>query len=147
VSGPARLLAGIAAWTGVGVLCGAVWAFTVGGVPPIWVAILLGAVGGATLALGPGWLSISRTPPKPQAPANANPDRIAVLEHELLGIQPEPGTPAARAVALAKPVDPAQCPHDHVIDVTQIQHTRPIGMCEHCGAEMVGTDEGHWEQP
>ncbi|WP_448334027.1 hypothetical protein [Streptomyces sp. DSM 41534] len=83
----------------------------------------------------------------PAEPERADQDRIAVLEHDLLGVQPEPGTPAARAVALAKPVDPAQCPHDDVIDITEIQHTRPVGMCERCGADMIQNDDGDWERP
>jgi hypothetical protein len=85
--------------------------------------------------------------PEPQPTRNRpDPDRIAVLEHELLDITPEPGTRAARAVALAKPVDQDACPHDDVIDVTQMGQARPAGMCERCGAGMVCTDTGDWER-
>lgn len=86
-----------------------------------------------------------RTP----APARVrpNPNVIAVLEHDLLGITPEPGTPAARAVALAKPIDQAVCPHEDVIDVTQLGQARSTGLCERCGADMVESDEGDWERP
>ena len=43
MSGAARIVAGIAGWAGAGVLLGAVWMRTVGGVPPVWAALLLGA--------------------------------------------------------------------------------------------------------
>lgn len=90
----------------------------------------------------------SRTPdPAPARRERPNPDYIAVLEHDLLGIVPEPGTPAARAVALAKPVDRTTCPHEDVIDVTQLGQARPTGMCQRCGADMVESDEGDWERP
>lgn len=147
MSGPARLLTGIAAWTGVGVLFGVVWTWTVGGTPPVWGAILVGVAVWTTVTFGPGLLAFWRTQPPQSAVEHPNPDRIAVLEHDLLGIRPEPGTRQACAVALAKPADPAKCPHDHIIDVTRIQHTRPIGMCERCGADMVQNDDGTWEQP
>jgi hypothetical protein len=42
VNGRARLLAGIAGWTGVGILLGVLWMRTVGGVPPVWAALLFG---------------------------------------------------------------------------------------------------------
>ena len=80
-------------------------------------------------------------------PDPASQDRIAILEHELLGVQHEPGTAAARAVAIAKPVDPGQCPHDDVINITEIQHLRQVGMCAACGADMVENDDGDWERP
>jgi hypothetical protein len=86
---------------------------------------------------------------RPQAPEHPRPDpnRIAVLEHDLLGIQPEPGTPAARAVALSKPVDQAACPHEDVIETTGLGQARPTGLCGHCGAGMVANDAGKWERP
>lgn len=77
----------------------------------------------------------------------ADPDRIAVLEHDLLGIHPEPGTPAARAVALAKPIDQTACPHDDVIKTTGMGQARPTGLCGHCGAGMVADDAGEWQRP
>jgi hypothetical protein len=87
-----------------------------------------------------------RRSPQPPA-ARPDPDRIAVLEHDLLNIQPEPGTPAARAVALSKPVDQAACPHDDVIDVTAMGQARAVGLCGRCGASMVADDAGDWERP
>ena len=73
-----------------------------------------------------------------------DPNRIAVLEHELLGITPEPGTPAAHAVARSRPVDKDSCPHDYIIEVTELGQARRTGLCEACGAWMVATDEGGW---
>ncbi|AKZ60743.1 exported protein of unknown function (plasmid) [Streptomyces ambofaciens ATCC 23877] len=84
--------------------------------------------------------------PQPVVP-RVDLNRIAVLEHELLGITPEPGTPAAHAVARAQPVDPAACPHDDVIDVTEMGQARDMGLCERCGAGMVADDEGGWQRP
>lgn len=89
-----------------------------------------------------------RSAPVAQAPIpRPDPDRIAVLEHELLDITPEPGTPAARAVALSKPVDKETCPHEDVIDITELGQARHTGLCQHCGADMVETDTGEWQRP
>lgn len=88
----------------------------------------------------------SRPPERPDREA-ADPDRIAILEHDLLGVQPEPGTRAARAVALAKPVDPARCLHEDVVEVTELGQARPTGLCTRCGAGMVADDNGDWARP
>jgi hypothetical protein len=88
-----------------------------------------------------------RCTPRPPREGRPDPDRIAVLEHDLLGIQPEPGTPAARAVALVKPIDQDTCPHDDVIEVTGLGQARPTGLCGRCGAGMVATDIGEWQRP
>ena len=95
------------------------------------------------------WRKLRRrsTPEPPPPQPRANPNRIAVLEHDLLGIIPEPGTPAARAVALAKPVDQDACPHDEVIETPEMGQARNIGLCRRCGADMVETDDGYWERP
>ncbi|MFF6866696.1 hypothetical protein [Streptomyces ardesiacus] len=85
-------------------------------------------------------------PEHPHRPA-ADPDRIAVLEHDLLGVQPEPGTPATRAIALAKPVDPDACPHEDVVEVTELGQARPTGLCTRCGTGMVADDTGVWTRP
>ncbi|MFF8544783.1 hypothetical protein ACF060_31355 [Streptomyces werraensis] len=76
-----------------------------------------------------------------------DPDRIAVLEHDLLGIHPEPGTPTARAVVLAKPVDPTACPHDGVVETVELGQARATGLCTACGAGLVANDNGDWERP
>jgi hypothetical protein len=88
-----------------------------------------------------------RRAPQPDHPQRPNQDRIAVLEHELLNITPEPGTAAARAVALAKPVGQDACPHDDVVETPQMGEVRATGICGRCGAGMVATDEGDWERP
>jgi hypothetical protein len=95
------------------------------------------------------WRKLLRrpTPEPPQPRPRANPERIAVLEHDLLGITPEPGTPAARSVALAKPVDQNTCPHDDIIETPEFGQVRTTGICRRCGAGMVETDEGDWERP
>jgi hypothetical protein len=97
---------------------------------------------------------------KPDAASSprADPLRIAVLEHDLLGVQPEPGTAAAFAVnlaasgkrlreAMAKPVDPDACPHEDVAETTMLSQTRRAGICCKCGAEMVEDDAGDWVRP
>lgn len=84
--------------------------------------------------------------------------RIAVLEYDLLGIEPEPGTAAATAVgarlasrrlreAMARPVDRAACPHSNVVDTTRLNDTRSRGMCTRCGAPAVQGDDGSWTFP
>lgn len=88
-----------------------------------------------------------REQPEPAEPApRPNRARIAVLEHQLLGITPEPGTSEAMAVAQATPIDQTKCPHDDVIDVTEMGNARPQGMCERCGASMVADDDGPWRR-
>lgn len=83
--------------------------------------------------------------PEPTEPApRPSYTKIAVLEHQLLGISPEPGTSEAMAVEQATPIDQTKCPHDDVIDVTELGNARPQGMCERCGASMVATDDGSW---
>lgn len=49
-SSTARILAGIAAWAGGGILLGVAWTYAVGGIPPIWASLLLGAGVFATVA-------------------------------------------------------------------------------------------------
>ncbi|WP_448334026.1 hypothetical protein [Streptomyces sp. DSM 41534] len=66
MSGPARLLAGIAAWGGIGILLGVVWTYTVGGVPPVWAAVLLGVAVWVAVAYGPGRLAFWRDHTKEQ---------------------------------------------------------------------------------
>lgn len=54
MSGPARYVAGIAAWAVAGILLGAVWMRTVGGVPPAWASLPLGAAVFTAVAYGRG---------------------------------------------------------------------------------------------
>lgn len=94
-----------------------------------------------------GWF----TAPEPTTPAptphRADHARIAVLEHQLLGIQPEPGTPAAVAVAHATPVDQERCPHDDWTEITTWGQARRSAWCVSCGADLVAGDDGVWVRP
>lgn len=84
-------------------------------------------------------------PRRRQAPApvrpRANPTRIAVLEHDLLGIPPEPGTAAALTIALRRA---GTCMTHEPVDVTTFGDPRPVGQCGRCGAHMVLDDGGAW---
>lgn len=80
-------------------------------------------------------------------PRRADHGRIAVLEHQLLGIEPQPGTPEAVAVALATPVDQERCPHQQAVDVTQFGQARATALCTACGADLVAGDDGGWARP
>jgi hypothetical protein len=79
---------------------------------------------------------------KPTALApRANPTRIAVLEHDLLGVQPEPGSPAALALALRRTSD---CITHQPVDITTLSDRRPVGLCQSCGRHMVHDTNGEW---
>lgn len=82
-----------------------------------------------------------RRKPQPQPPEQANPIRIAVLEHDLLGIQPEPGSPAALAIALRRA---GTCISHQPIEVTALNEWRRKAICTGCGAHMVQNDTGTW---
>jgi hypothetical protein len=66
----------------------------------------------------------------------ANPTRIAVLEHDLLGIQPEPGSVAALAVGLRRA---GTC-----IEHKPIQAASSSTMCTGCGRTMHLKEDGTW---
>lgn len=85
-------------------------------------------------------------PRKPETPTppRANPTRIAVLEHDLLGIQPEPGTAAAVTIALRKTSD---CIQHRPVEITVLGDPGPIAMCNGCGAHLVQNGEGDWVKP
>ena len=92
---------------------------------------------------------MSLWPRRKQTTPAERPDRrrIAVLESELLGVEPEPGTPEAHAVAMAKPVDQAACPHGAVIETREMGDKRSQGICAACGAQFVESDDGTWGRP
>jgi hypothetical protein len=71
----------------------------------------------------------------PERP-RANPTRIAVLEHDLLGIQPEPGTIAALAVVLRKA---GTC-----IEHKPVQAAPDSAVCTGCGRTMHLKEDGTW---
>lgn len=80
------------------------------------------------------WLS--RRPENTPAPPRGNPTWAAVLEHDLLGIAPEPGTAAALALSLRRL---GRCfEHDPVAT------TRSHGLCTRCGVALVLGDDGDW---
>jgi hypothetical protein len=79
--------------------------------------------------------------PDAAPPPKANPVRIAVLEHELLGIEPEPGTAAALAIALCRT---AVCLTHDPIDTTCLSDPRRNGVCRGCSRPMVEGDDGKW---
>lgn len=69
----------------------------------------------------------------------ANPTRIAVLEHDLLGIKPVPGSPAALAVALRRT---ATCIEHRPVETTVLHDLRRTAICTGCGAAMVASPRG-----
>ncbi|MFJ2717426.1 hypothetical protein [Streptomyces sp. NPDC087437] len=71
----------------------------------------------------------------------ANPTTIAVLEHDLLGIQPEPGTAAALTIALR---NAGNCFEHQPIDATTREDRGRTGLCARCGQSMIQTDGGYW---
>ncbi|MGA5604016.1 hypothetical protein ACPCUF_23770 [Streptomyces griseoincarnatus] len=81
-----------------------------------------------------------RRPPAAPEPERANPTRIAVLEHDLLGIPPEPGSAAALVVALRRT---GTCVEHEPVETTTFGEARLTGLCTRCGAAMV-EEEGEW---
>ncbi|MEU9921896.1 hypothetical protein AB0H51_11465 [Streptomyces griseoluteus] len=75
------------------------------------------------------------------APPRANPTTIAVLEHDLLGIPPQPGTAAAAVIALRRV---GTCLTHQPVDTTTMNSPQPVGVCGRCGAAMVLGDDGGW---
>ncbi|MBP8532368.1 hypothetical protein GWI24_04005 [Streptomyces sp. MK37H] len=67
---------------------------------------------------------------------------MAVLEHDLLGIKPEPGSPAALAIALRKT---GSCFEHDPIDTSTMADPHPTGQCARCGRLMLQDDEGRWQ--
>jgi hypothetical protein len=81
--------------------------------------------------------------------------RIAVLEWEVLGVRPAPGTAAAVVVGLAEagerlkralsaPRDQVVCGHEEVVSVRGLGDARDSGVCTGCGAQMFEGDGGDW---
>lgn len=82
-----------------------------------------------------------RPRPTPTTAPRPNPTEIAVLEHDLLGVQPEPGSMAALAIALRRT---GTCLTPQPIETTGLADPRPTGMCTGCGANMIQDDHGDW---
>lgn len=99
-----------------------------------------------TALLGSERVAIGKRPRRratsaPERP-RANPVQIAVLEHDLLGIRPEPGSPAALTIALRKT---GSCFEHRPVDTTAMDDAHPTALCEGCGRHMVQDSEGHWQ--
>lgn len=82
-----------------------------------------------------------RRRPAPAPQPRPNPTVIAVMEHDLFGIKPEPGTMAAAAIALRRAGD---CLAHQPVDITQLGDPGPVGLCTRCGKHMVQDDDGKW---
>lgn len=83
-----------------------------------------------------------RRKPKAAEPARRpNPTAIGVMEHDLLGIPPQPGSMAALAIALRRT---GTCLTHQPVDTTGITDPRPVGVCTGCGANMIQDDHGNW---
>ncbi|RSS43855.1 hypothetical protein EF906_08825 [Streptomyces sp. WAC08241] len=69
---------------------------------------------------------------------------MAVLEHDLFGIKPQPGTAAALSIAMR---GAGTCLQHDPIDTTELGHPRPTGMCQRCGVGMLLDETGKWTVP
>lgn len=80
---------------------------------------------------------------RPEAPAAPRPNytSIAVMEHDLLGIKPEPGTAAAAVVALRQV---GTCLTHQPVETTVLNDSARNGMCTRCGRILVLNGEGDW---
>ncbi|MFE9448311.1 hypothetical protein [Streptomyces sp. NPDC006739] len=79
--------------------------------------------------------------PKPVLP-RPNYIRIAVLEHDLCGMQPDPGTGAALAVGVRSA---GHCLNHQPIATLTFDAPTSSGTCAGCGRAMVLNDAGNWE--
>lgn len=88
-----------------------------------------------------GFLNRKREP-APGAPPRPNYTAIAVLEHDELGIQPEPGTAAALVIALRKFA--ANCTAHEPVETPMFAQPGRVGMCARCGCSMAQDGDGEW---
>lgn len=81
--------------------------------------------------------------PAAQPPVlHANPTRIAVLEHDLLGIPPRPGSAAALTIALRAAGTCIE--HDPADIGTLGDRPGTRVLCTRCGNHLVAGDSGGW---
>jgi hypothetical protein len=84
--------------------------------------------------------------------------RIALLEHDVFGIPPAPGSAAEALLgveemgrrlkeAMAMPVDRKTCRHEDVVETPALGEARMAGVCVRCGAQAVEGDDGQWTFP
>lgn len=71
-----------------------------------------------------------------------NQARIAVLEHDLLGVRPLPGTAAALTVSLRSA---GMCLTHQPIADTNVVGPVSSGVCARCGRPMALGESGNWE--
>ena len=79
--------------------------------------------------------------PQPAPRTRPNYTAIAVLEHDLFGIQPRPGTAAALTIALRKV---GNCMTHQPVETTTFGQPGQSGLCARCGREMVQDNNGEW---
>lgn len=71
----------------------------------------------------------------------SNPLRIAVLEHDLLGIKPLPGSMAAAVVVLRQA---GTCLKHSPVEVTGLGDAGRTALCTRCGHHLVMDQHGQW---
>lgn len=69
---------------------------------------------------------------------------IAVMEHDLLGVQPEPGSIAAVTIALRKI---GACVTHQPVETTTLGAPAPVAICTRCGTSLALNEEGDWVKP
>jgi hypothetical protein len=67
--------------------------------------------------------------------------RIATLEFDLLGIEPEPGSAAAAHIASRQTRD---CEHPCPVNITSFSDPAPVALCSGCGLHLVHDANGSW---
>jgi hypothetical protein len=82
-----------------------------------------------------------RRPVEQPQPPRVDPTTIAVLEYDLLGIKPEPGSSAALAVSLR---NLGTCYAHQPADITSYGDAGPNAICVRCGQHMVQDSRGRW---
>lgn len=80
--------------------------------------------------------------PQPAPLPRPNYTTIAVLEHDLLGIQPQPSTAAALVIALRQAV--ANCTAHQPVETTTLGSLGRTGVCARCGRSMLQDADGEW---
>ncbi|MEU9400574.1 hypothetical protein [Streptomyces sp. NPDC048242] len=85
-----------------------------------------------------------RRRPRTLPPPRANATTIAVLEHELFGIPPKPGTVAAVVIALRHA---GTCATHQPVDMATMDAPQPVARCARCGATLALRDDGEWTVP
>lgn len=82
-----------------------------------------------------------RRPPVLATP-RANPTRIAVLEHDLFGVKPNPGTMTAAVLALRRA---GTCSEHKPVDISAVgERPGTHGLCTQCGQRVTPGPDGGW---